>query len=165
MEQTNEKMEIATEIQDELEIDSTDLNAELVRQSSKYFYWGTCWALAAQKARLKALKTKGVEAKLSKEFRKLMTSEDPKTRVTEKMINEHLSEHPEYLEACNDEIEAEYMADMLAVGKDAFKQRGISLLELVKAQREDQFSANEFKTFKTELEERDTRKSRKTKGE
>jgi hypothetical protein len=77
------------------------------------------------------------------------------------MINEYLSEHPDYRTAKEEEIQAEYMSDMLNVAKDAFRQRGISLLELVKAQREDQFSLNEFKTFKTELEQREEKKHKK----
>jgi len=156
-----EKMEVETEIQGELEIDSTDLSAELTRSPSKYFYWGTCFSLAAQKARMQKLRTEETEARLSKEYRKLMADEDPKTRVTEKMINEYLSEHPDYRAAKEEEIQAEYMSDMLNVAKDAFRQRGISLLELVKAQREDQFSLNEFKTFKTELEQREEKKHKR----
>lgn len=163
MPEETKELKIENQIQQELEIDEKDISSELGRQPSKFYYWATTWALASRKARKIRLKRREVEAKLSKEYRLLMKEDDPKFRVTEKILDDYLAEHSEYKAACEEEIQAEYMADMLGVAKEAFKVRSQALVELSRSMVEEKFYGNELKSFETELKARDaqTRKRRK----
>lgn len=158
------ELKVENEIQKELEIDEKDISSELGRQPSKFFYWATTWALASRKSRKIRLKRREVEARLSKEYRLVMKEDDPKLRVTEKILDDYLAEHSEYKVACEEEIQAEYMADMLGVAKEAFKVRSQALVELSRSSIEEKFYGNEVKAFATEIEVRDAhRKKRKEK--
>jgi len=163
---TDEKRTSEGQISDALQIDETKLEDELLRQPSLFFYWSMAWALSARKRRMQKLATRQIEAELTKGFRMEMAAENPGLRVTEKMINDYLAEHPAYHEAQKELIKAEYMEDMLNVAKDAFKEKFNVLLELYRNQSDVQ--VNEFttvKAFKDEIKEREKTRKRRTKRE
>ena len=157
------ELKVENEIQKELEIDESNIVNELIRHPSKFFYWATTWALASRKSRKIRLKRREVEARLSKEYRIVMREDDPKFRVTEKILDDYLAEHSDYKAACEEEIQAEYMADMLGVAKEAFKVRSQALVELSRSMVEEKFYGNELKSFETELKARDVQTRRKRK--
>ncbi len=59
-----------------------------------------------------------------------MAVDEPSVRVTEKMIKEFVVEHPAYIDAKKAEIESEYLKDILASGREAFRERHQALIEL-----------------------------------
>ena len=146
--------EISANLQKDLDIDDTNLDGELLKHPAKYFYWGHIFARAARKARKEKLRLKELEAFLSKEFRDKMATESPSTRVTEKMISEYLLGHPDYLDQEKKLIEAEYVSDMLEVGKFAMYFRQQSLIELRKMSAEERQYGSELEAMKSEFAER-----------
>ncbi len=155
MEQEEGKLAgIETKLQEDLEINEQDILHELARQPSKYYFYGTMWCKASRKSRKQRLRVKELEARLANELRKNLEAKVPGGRVTEKMINDYVNTHPEYLESEGERIQSEYMEDVLGVARDAFKQRALSLQELARQDREEQIYGNEFKAMVTEHEER-----------
>lgn len=160
-----------SEISEALSINETKINEELLRQPSLFYYYSVGWALAAKKRRMVRLQVRETEAILTREFRELMTSENPALRLTEKIVNDYLAEHPKYKEAAIEQIKAEYTEDMLSAAKDAFKQRGQALLEL--SRNSGDLASNEFATMaalRGELEQREgdkpkQKRTRRTKAQ
>lgn len=160
------KKGIEEQISDALEIDETKIEDELLRQPSLFFYWSMGWALAARKRRLQKLSLRKLEAELTQQFRTEMLKENPGLRLTEKMINDYLAEHPAFYAAQQELIKAEYTEDMLNVASLALKQKHQALLELHKNQQETSISEyNTVKAFKDEIKEQERRRSRRKKVE
>jgi hypothetical protein len=150
---------VESKIQDDLEIDETKLDEELTRQPSRFFYYASLWALAGRAAKQAKLKTDETEAKLCREYKQRMGVEDPKLRVTEKMLNDYVAEHPDFHAIKAIQVQEEYKVDMLGIAKDAFRQRAQALVELYRNNR-DQAGLEKagFNVMQTELEERRNKK-------
>jgi hypothetical protein len=159
-----EQNSIELEIKEALEIDEADILAELRRHSAKYFYYGVLWARASKQKRRIRLKTRELESRLTNALR---TSTD--ARITAEMKAEYLNSHPEFLEAEQELIQAEYMEEVLDVARDAMKQRGIALSELARQNRAEEMYGNEFsamkREYKEQVEEIPKKRNRKTKAE
>jgi len=156
-----EKKKVEQEIQEALTINTDDLVEELKEQPSVYFYWACMWALATRKRRMQKIQLKEVEAKLGRRFKEALRAEDPKIRVSERMLDDYLAEQPEYQEALNIYTQGEYTESMLEVARDAFKQRGIMLNELSRSHSDDRVYGKEYEVMKEELERRDEKKRTK----
>lgn len=141
-------------VREEIIIDESNILGELARHSSKFLYWGSMWAKAARKKRLQRLKVNALQAKLSNEFRKQMSVNNPGLRVTDSMITAYLNDHPENIQEMEELIKTEYMEEVLDVTRDAMKARGLALGELARQNREEQYFGNELKNMEKEYEER-----------
>lgn len=146
---------VEEEIQEALSINTEDLVTELKEQPSLFFYWACMWSMAARKRRLEKMKLKEVEAKLGREYKEILRAEDPKVRVSERMLDDYLAEKAEYKEALHQYAQNEYTETMLEVAKDGFKQRAQMLNELSRSHSEDRVYGNEFKVMEAELVRRD----------
>jgi hypothetical protein len=160
---TEEKTTIENEIREALEINSDDIITELTEQPSQYYYYGCGWAMAARKRRLLKMKLKETEAELGNEFKQKVYREDPKLRVTERMLDDQLSQDSRYQEAFKNLIQAEYTESVFEVAKDAFKERYGALVELSKNNKEEKFYGNEIKIMKDEMERRDEKVTKRNK--
>jgi len=156
-----DKKKVEEEIQEALTINTEDLATELKEQPAIYFYWSCSWALAARKRRNQKMKLKEAEAKLGRAFKELLRADDPKVRVSERMLDDYLAERPEYQEVLKEFTQSEYIESMLEVARDAFKQRGQMLIELSRSHSEDRIYANEYKIMEGELDRRDEKTRRK----
>jgi hypothetical protein len=143
-----EGTDLALEIKEALEIDPTNIVEEVRRQPSKYFYYGVLWARAAKQQRKLHLRVKAIEAELMKAAR----TENPK--ISAEMKNEYLNGNSDYQAAQQDEIQAQYMEEVLSVAKDGMRQRGMLLQELSRQNRSEEMYGDEFKAIKKEYEER-----------
>ncbi len=152
---------VEEEIQEALSINTDNLVEELKEQPSIYFFWSASWALAARKRRLEKMRLKEVEAKLGREYKDVLRAEDPKVRVSERMLDDYLAEKPEYQEAVKLFTQSEYIESMLEVAKDGFKQRSQMLNELSRSHSEDRVYGNEYQVMEAELVRRDEKKLRK----
>jgi len=159
-----DKVGIEADLAKELEIDETKLEEELIRQPSKFFYWGALWARASRLRRKSRLQMKEKEASLCKAFRERAAEETPGLRITEKMLNDYLYTHPEYLQAEKDLIDKEYMDDLLSIAKEAFKERHQTLLELRRTVVEERAYGSEIEAMRRELEERESKKINRKKN-
>jgi hypothetical protein len=154
-----ERTPIERRIQEELDIDETKLDEELLRQPSRFFYWASAWCLAGREAKKSKIRTDEIEAKLCREYKEKMAKEDSKLRVTEKMLNDYVAEHPEFKASKEIQAQEEYKVDVLGVAKDAFRQRSQALIELFKTTKDQGYLEREgFKAMQEELEERRSRK-------
>jgi len=155
---------IELEIKEALEIDEADILAELRRHSSKYFYYGVLWARASKQKRRFRLKTRELESRLTNSLRS-----GTEARITAEMKSEYLNSHPEFLEAEQELIQAEYMEEVLDVARDAMKQRGIALNELARQNRAEEMYGNEFsamkREYKEQIDEIPKKRNRRTKAE
>ena len=88
----NEKKKAEEEIQDALTINTDTIVEELKEQPSLYFYWSCMWALAARKRRMQKIQLKEVEARLGRGFKEILRADDPKIRVSERMLDDYLAE-------------------------------------------------------------------------
>jgi hypothetical protein len=158
---TEETRTAEKEIQEALTINTDDLAGELKEQPSIYFYWATMWALAARKRRIQKMVLKEVEAKLGRRFKEALRAEDPKVRVSERMLDDYLAEQPEYKETLQLYTQSEYTESMLEMARDSFKQRGIMLTELSRSHSDDKVYGDGFRAMKEEIERRDEKKLRK----
>jgi len=158
------KTSLELEIKEALDIDEGDILEELRRHSAKYFWWGATWARASKQKRRIRLKTRELESRLTNALR---TSTD--ARITAEMKAEYLNSHPEFLEAEQELIQAEFMEEVLDVARDAMKQRGIALNELARQNREETIYGSEFKAMQTEfgerVDEQRKKRHRRTKAE
>lgn len=146
---------VEEEIQEALSINTEDLVTELKEQPSTMFYWGCSWALAARKRRLEKMKLKEVEARLGNEYKIILKREDPKVRVSERMLDDYLAGEPIYQEALKAYLQSEYVESMLEVAKDSFKQRGQMLIELSRSHGDEKYYGNIYGAMKEEMEIRD----------
>jgi len=156
------KKGVEGQISEALRINETKIEEELLRQPSLFFYWSMGWALAARKRRMHKLAARRVEAELTKEFRLTMSRENPGLRLTEKMINDYLSEHPTFQESQTELIKSEYTEDMLNIASVALKEKHQILIELHK--NNDDVQLSEFSTiraFKDEVKQRERKRSKK----
>lgn len=154
-------------IKDALKINESEIRAELIDQPSQYFYYSCGWALATRKRRLEKLALKETEAKLGRQFKELVRTEDPKARVTERMLDDWLAENEEYKRALQSLISAEYVSEMLEVAKDAFKQRSQVLIELARSDKEEKYWGDQTVLLEKEMMRRDEKikRTRKPKEE
>lgn len=153
-----QKKSIDVEVQEELEIDDTKLNEEMIRQPSKFYYWAANWARAARSKRKQRIKVRETESTLSADFRKKMTGDSPGTRVTEKMIEDYLYAHPTYKEELINLVDKEHAEDVFSNVKDAFKERHQVLLELSRTAKDEQLYGDELKAMKQEFDAREAKK-------
>jgi hypothetical protein len=143
---------LETKVGQELEIDETRLEAEIARQPSKFHFYGSLWARASKKVRKEKLRVRALEASLCKSYRSKMLTEDPKLRLTERVLDDYLSEEPSWVEAKRRLIELEYMETMLELAKDGFRQRHQALIELHKTRGEEKYYGNVFENMTREFE-------------
>lgn len=156
---------VEVEIQEELAIDETKLEEELVRQSSKSFYWSAMWARAAKARRRQQLKLRELEATLTQQYRAGIAADDPKFRVTERMVEDYLAQNPDYKAEKILTIDKEYAEDMLGVAKDGFRQRGQALIELVRLLKDDgRGTRDELEIMRKEMELRELARKEKRKA-
>jgi len=156
-----EKLKVEEEIQKALEINVDSIAEELQEQSATYFYYSCSWAMASRKRRHQKLALETTRARLGQEFKEKMRQEDAKVRITERMLDDYLSEKPEYQQALKDYFQAEYVESMLEVAKDAFRQRAQMLNELSRSHSDEKFYGSEFKVMKAEMEQRDEKVQKK----
>jgi len=147
-----DKRNLEEEIQEDLDIDDTQLDQELSKQPSKYFYYGATWAKSSRLRRKERLRLRELEATLCNAFRAKMAETNPGTRVTEAMLNNYLYNHPDYLKQEQVAIQAEYGEELMSIVKEAFKQRSQSLLELFRSNKEAEYYGNEFTAMRKEFE-------------
>jgi hypothetical protein len=164
-----EQSPIEVEIKEALDIDETDILAELRRHSAKYFYYGVTWARSAKQRRKLRLRLKELESRLIDALRREMVACDPKFKVTEAIRTDYLHSNAEFLAGEQEMIQAEYMEEVLDVARDAMKQRGMALQELARQNRSEEMYGLEFKAMKNEyqarLEEIPKKRHRRTKAE
>jgi hypothetical protein len=144
---------LENKIGQELEIDETKLEAEIAQQPSKFHFYGSLWARASRRVRKEKLRVRALEASLCKAYREKMLVDDPKLRLTERVLDDYLSENTEWKEAKEKLIEFEYVESMLELAKDGFKQRHQALIELHKTRGEEKFYGNVFDNMRKEFEE------------
>jgi len=160
-----EQKTVEVEIQDELSIDETKLEEEVVRQPSKSFYWSAMWARAAKARRRQQLRLRELEATLTQQYRAGIAADDPKFRVTERIVEDYLVQHPDYKAEKILTIDKEYAEDMLSVAKDGFRQRGQALIELIRLLKDDgRASRDELEIMRKEMELRETARKEKKKS-
>jgi hypothetical protein len=162
------KSKIEEDISGDLAINEGDLRNEMNAQPSKYFYYGSLWARASRMRRNQRLKLREVEASLCNNFRKEMAEGSPGTRVTEAMLNNFLYNHPTFLEHEQAAIQSEYMEEILAVAKEAFRERHQTLLELYKKAEEERLYGDSYDNMRKEfeaVEEKKIRRTRRNKSE
>lgn len=99
-----------------------------------------------------------MEAKLGRAYKDILRADDPKVRVSERMLDDYLAEMPEYQEAVKEFTQSEYIETMLEIARDSFKQRAQMLNELSRSHSEDRVYGNEFKIMEGELTRRDAKK-------
>lgn len=145
----------------DLAINDEDLPNELREQATKFFYWGSLWARALRAERQQKLKVEETEAELSKQFRQFMLESEPGTRITERMLNEYVSNHPQYIEEQGKYVKLEYVADMFNVARIAFESRGRMLIELAKRSDANRFFENEATNLSNEFIRREEKKLEK----
>lgn len=153
-EEVKEKKKAEDQIQEGLTIDDTKLTEELKGQPGLFFYYAAMSARASRARRKEKLRAKEAEAGLVKEFRQKMNKEQLGTRVTEKMVDEYLSEHPDYIAMNSRLIDLEYMEDMLTLARDAFKERHQVLIELSRTMSDEKVYGNEIAVMREEFEKR-----------
>lgn len=161
MAEEEKKKTVEEQIREELEINQGDLIRELTNQPAKFYYWGALWAAASRAKRNQRLMKQEVEARLTKEFRELMAETKPTERVTENMIKMYLNGHPEMIDSEKELVRREYTEDLLAMAKDAMKERHQILLEISRRNLEEQFYGDEYKAMREELEARNVVKHKK----
>lgn len=158
-----EENRLENEIKNALDISQDDLTLELIDQPSLYYYYACGWALASRKRRMVRMKLKETEAELGKELKHILRADDPKVRVTERMLDDYMAQHPKYKEALENLIQAEYTESVFEVAKDAFKERYGALIELSKSHGEERIYGNEINILKNEMERRDDKVRKRSK--
>jgi hypothetical protein len=162
---TEEKQEkkIEERIQEELNIDETQLAEELQRQPSRFFYWAVSWALAQRKHRMTQLRGKELEARISAAYRQEMADSGMKPRdVTIRMVEDYCTEHLDVKASREESIQSEYLMDMLEIAKLAFRQRHQSLVELFKSKWEEKYyQEHGMDAMHEEVDKKRERKERK----
>ncbi len=144
--------EFEAEIKEALLIHDEDLDKELKEQATQQFYYGSLWARAMKAERAQRLAAESIEAELCTEFRTKMFSENPKERITEKMLKEYLYGHPDYKEEQLKSIQLGMVADMFNVAKIAFESRGRMLIELSKRTAENKFYEGQYRAMREEFD-------------
>lgn len=129
-------------IDEDLEISATDLDIEWLRQPQLFMRYSAAAAYFQKKAALAAERKKIIEAEL-----KCAALENPDECLGEgvKPSNEKIAayalQHPDYIEAKEAAIQAEYRAQMAQQAVFAFQQRKAALENLVQLQSMEYFSA------------------------
>lgn len=149
------------EIREALFIHDEDLDKELKEQSTKQYYYGAMWARAMKAERAQRLTVDTLDAELCKEFRIQMATDNPKERITEKMLKEYIMGHPKYKDEQLKLIQLGMVADMFNVAKGAFESRGRMLLELSKRTAENKFYEGQYRAMRSEFERSEEEKATK----
>jgi len=149
------------EIKEALAIHDEALDIELKEQATQQFYYGSLWARAMKAERTQRLTVDSVEAELCQEFRIKMANDNPKERITEKMLREYIVNHPKYKEEQLKSIQLGMVADMFNVGKTAFESRGRMLLELSKRNAENKFYDQQYRNMREEFDRQEEANARK----
>lgn len=147
-----EQIELTEEIKQDLAIN--DLEKDLVRQASKFFYWATLKAKAAERARKERLALDELKARLGREYR----DTNQGTRVTERMLDDYLDEHEDIKKAKSLLIQAQYVDEMLETAVEAFRERHYAMIELLKVRESEKMMQNEFDAMKKDFEKREAQK-------
>lgn len=155
-----EEITLEDGVRKDLEIDDTNLPGELKRQPGKFFYWATLKAKAAQKVRNYKAGLDALKAEKGKEFKDQMAKEDPKTRVTERMLDDFLDTNENITFARNLLIKSQYEEEMLDTAVEALRQRHYAIIELAKSKDTEQMIQNEFAQMKKDFEAREAKKAR-----
>lgn len=153
------KKTVEETIQDDLEINDEKIVEELKNQPGLFFYYATMSARASRARRKAKLKAKESEAALVKDFRQRMNQEQPGVRVTERMIDEYLSAHPDYIAMNTRLIDLEYTEDMLTLARDAFKERHQALMEISRAISDERIYGNEIEHMRNQFEKREVKQA------
>lgn len=155
------KRSVELDVQNGLIIHDEDLGKELQEQATKQFYWGAMWARSMRAERTQRLTVETLEAELCKEFRIKMFKENPKERITEKMLKEYIAGHPSYQEEQSKLIQLGMVADMFNVAKGAFESRGRMILELSKRTAENKFYEGQYRAMREEFDRKQEDDARK----
>lgn len=150
------------EVKEALVIHDEDLSTELKEQATKQYYYGAMWARAVKAERTQKLLVDTIEAELSQEFRQLMLAENPKERVTEKMLKEYIGNHPKSKAEQEKLIQFGMVSDMFNIAKSAFESRGRMLLELAKQNAANKFYDDEYRNMRMEFERKEEEKVKKS---
>ena len=141
-----------TDIKEALIIRDEQMDIELKEQATKQFFYGSLWARAMKAERAQRLAAESLEAGLCKELRIKMLTEAPKERITEKMLKEYITDHPDYKEEQLKLIQLGMVADMFNVAKSAFESRGRMILELSKRTAENKFYEGQYRAMREEFD-------------
>jgi len=150
--------ELEEQIRKELDIDDTNIDGEVKRQAGKFFYWGTLLAHAAQRTRATKSHVDAIKADEAKKYKEQLAKEDPKIRVTERMLDDFLDTNPVVTAVKDSLIAAQYKEQMLDVAVDAFRQRHYALIELSKGRESERMMQNEYNLMKKDYEAREAKK-------
>lgn len=152
--------DIESRIREDLKIDETKLGEELQRQAGKYFYWATLRSKAASKSRMQRSFLDALKATKSKDYRESMVKNDPKIRVTERMLDDYLELDEDVTKAKSELVNAQYVEEIFDAAQDAMRQRHYTLIELVRSKESEKIITNEYEAMKKDLEDRESRKRR-----
>ena len=123
------------DLENDLDINTAEINKEMVEQPAQFAWYGVLWKLAGKKAsQLKKTITK-FKAELELKIRE--QANESKIKVTESAV-EAMVESNETLEKYNDDyIQAKLEEGLLEIGKDAFIQRKDMLVSISSNMRQE----------------------------
>jgi hypothetical protein len=152
---------IEDKIREDLTIDETNLGTDLKQQASKFFYWATMRAKAAAKSRQSRTYLDAMKAEVGKKFKDTMAGDDPKVRVTERMLDDYLDTHDQIKAAREALINAQYGEEMLDTAVEAMRQKHYALIELIRSREAERMLTNEYDKMKRDFEEQELKKRQK----
>lgn len=152
--------DLETKIKEDLSIDDTNLAGEMKRQPGKFFYWATNKARASAKTRVTKSYLDTVKAETAKKFKEETTKDDPKVRVTERMLDDFLDTDAGIKAAKQSLIDAQYTEEVLESAVEALRQRHFALVELAKSRETETMKQNDYEALKRDFEEREAAKRR-----
>lgn len=128
---------------EDLRIDTTNLDGEMIKQPTLYMQYAQDEADAKQAADKAKAKLEIVEAKLSKEGRGERQEEviEEFGKVTEKGLEAWIKLQPKYQEAQQEYIDAKHAANVLGAACEAFRQKRKMLERLLDGYIFEFFSA------------------------
>ena len=121
--------------QDDLDIDSHDLNHAFMRQASLFAYYAAIHVKTMRREARAKLLLEIEEAKVAKAVRDKMLADGTKT--TEKQIEQEVSRTASYIKAVNALNEAKANTALASSAVEAFRQRRDMLIQLGANQREE----------------------------
>lgn len=152
--------DLEEQISKDLEIDDTNIDGELKRQPGRFFYWASLKAKAAQRVRQERASLDTMRAETGKKFKEAMAVEDPKLRVTERLLDDYLDINEDVAKRKASLISAQFNEDILDVAVDAFRQKHYALVEISKSKETERIAQNEFNLMKKDFEAREAKKRR-----
>lgn len=141
------------EIMAELEINEDAMNRELIRQPSKFAYWGALCARASKKLAKQKLELAELKARLGRDYRLMMKEKEPNTRVTESMVDTFVITTEDFQKQANTVIYAQHEDDILTIAKESFRQRANMILQLARMRAEEMYETD-MTIFKKEAKGR-----------